>query len=357
VAAKRTVPAMEALIQRLVEANPGVPEEAIWRYVQRQLQAESREYATSFRSPLNQADAPPPEVRLTSRCHCGRSVFCWDVEVKSLKLSRCYCPSCCRFLASSFAAYLSSDVALPLPNKTGGSIQTARGVCKVLGTVDRFLCSACFSKIAVAPVHGDQAGKLFICLGSVEDDSIPNGLAMRWQTGYDEWERVSEPSWWRATPGPCVLPHRSLQLRGACSCGKCEFSARLLPGEAQHCYCKLCRRMSGSVAQTWLPAPKESFSWTRSEGLRLFRTTSHGQRHVCTSCGTIMTIVYDSQPDCIWPAGGTLDMDSLTQGLANGSEPKPPPILWYRVIHICCSYMQSWYQLPDDELPRLKYAG
>ena len=28
-----------------------------------------------------------------------------------------------------------------------------------------------------------------------------------------------------------------------------------------------------------------------------------------------------------------------------------------RVIHICTSDLQGWYELPDDGLPRLKYAG
>ena len=40
-------------------------------------------------------------------------------------------------------------------------------------------------------------------------------------------------------------------------------------------------------------------------------TTKHGQRHFCTACGTTMTIVYDSQPDCVWPAAGTLEDNEL----------------------------------------------
>ena len=63
-----------------------------------------------------------------------------------------------------------------------------------------------------------------------------------------------------------------------------------------------------------------------------------------------MTIVYDSQPDCIWPAAGTFDDTQL-------AEASSKDLMWYRVIHICCAYMQPWYLLPDDRLPRLKYAG
>lgn len=80
-------------------------------------------------------------------------------------------------------------------------------------------------------------------------------------------------------------------------------------------------------------------------GLRLQRTTGHGQRHFCGTCGSCLTIVYDSQSDCIWPAAGVLEDVDMEKAE------------WYRVIHICCSMMQSWYLLPDDGLPRLKYAG
>ena len=116
----------------------------------------------------------------------------------------------------------------------------------------------------------------------------------------------------------------------------------------QHCYCGLCRRLSGSVCQTWVPVRPTGFTWTASGALTLVRTTAHGQRHMCAECGTTLTIVYDSQPDCIWPVAGVLDDDSL---------PADMPMALGRVIHICCSMMQTWHALPDDGMPRLKHAG
>ena len=92
----------------------------------------------------------------------------------------------------------------------------------------------------------------------------------------------------------------------------------------------------------------DGWRWTADEHLELVRTTPHGQRHMCKRCGTTMTIVYDSQPDCVWPVAGVLDDESLPQNL---------PSALCRSIHIYCSMMQPWYELPDDELPRLKYAG
>ena len=82
--------------------------------------------------------------------------------------------------------------------------------------------------------------------------------------------------------------------------------------------------------------------------LQLVRTTGHGQRHMCGRCGTTLTIVYDAQPDCIWPVAGVLDDESLPVDLQDAL---------CRSIHICVGMMQPWYELPDDGIPRLKFAG
>lgn len=69
---------------------------------------------------------------------------------------------------------------------------------------------------------------------------------------------------------------------------------------------------------------------------------------MCGKCGSTLTIVYDSQPDCLWPVAGVLDDDSIPTDVSAALS---------RSIHICCGMMQDWYELPDDDLPRLRYAG
>jgi len=193
----------------------------------------------------------------------------------------------------------------------------------------------------------DESQQSYLCLGTLEDDSIPDSWAFEWQSTYETLAPQNGSTWWDARPTERLVARRTEMIKGICACKQCSFEAALLPGEAQHCYCNLCRRLSGSVAQTWIPASLERFRWTSEKTLALRRTTNHGQRHFCTACGTTMTIVYDSQPDCVWPAAGTLEDNELFS----------KPGSWYRVIHICCSMMQRWYKLPDDDLPRLKYAG
>lgn len=334
---------MEALVRELLEANPGVSEEQIRHY----LASRCREYDTNFRSPLTTADPAGHgghgALRFVSRCHCGKCQLQSDFsDTTGLRPIRCYCSNCRHFHSTSFAAYLPATV-----NWTGiSSIKVHQDSCAAAGAMERFMCGICFTKLGARRVESDGKVMSYLCLGSVEDESIPDHLALDWQSNFEEWHPQSRPAWWDAMPTRPTFARRTERIRGHCACKKCVYEAALLPGEAQHCYCKLCRRLSGSVAQSWVPASLETFRWSSSSSLRLMRTTNHGQRHFCSACGTDLTIVYDSQPDCVWPAAGTLeDSEVLSKAV------------WYRVIHICCSMMQRWYQLPDDDLPRLKYAG
>ncbi|CAD7971543.1 unnamed protein product [Amoebophrya sp. A120] len=114
---------------------------------------------------------------------------------------------------------------------------------------------------------------------------------------------------------------------GSCLCGKCQFEAYVFPSEIQHCYCSMCRRMSGCAFQTWAPVQYSMFKWKhvrkedhvsngsviqgKSHPLILKRTTDHGKRHVCTECGTHLSIVYEmaamQQGHTMWLALGTFD--------------------------------------------------
>lgn len=65
----------------------------------------------------------------------------------------------------------------------------------------------------------------------------------------------------------------------------------------------------------------------------------------------VLTIVYDDQPDMTWPAAGSPDDAALPD-----SESKMSQFL-YRIVHICCHYRQTWYQLLNDGLERIQEAG
>jgi len=319
-----------------------------------------REFPVSFRSLLDErgaakgdgADANCCEAVLRLRCHCGECTF--DVRVHGVDgqppvAIRCHCSNCRRFHTSAFGAFVAVE-RQPTSGDwdIGGQTRRHRDSCAELGEVDRILCAHCFAKLATLPLEGARSTQVLLALGAVEDSSVPESLARRWQSTFDEWQVGHGAAWWAAEPTPRKGPPRSKEANGGCICGSCAFTAAIFPGEAQHCYCNLCRRLSGAASMTWIPCSNNAFRWTKRNGLRLVRTTRHGQRHICTQCGVVLTIVYDSQPDCTWPVAGALDDTTLPQDLSDS---------WYRVIHICCSMMQPWYKLPDDKLPRLKYAG
>jgi hypothetical protein len=200
---------------------------------------------------------------------------------------------------------------------------------------------------------------------------------------------------------------------GSCACGSCRYKITLQQPdettELQHCYCRLCRRLSGGPFQTWMPfdlLPRPQFTWISEKGPPLKRFTNHGRRHVCTTCGGVLTIVYDGQEDdMIWPAAGTLDDDdddslplqlqppplpvgvvasvpsesssssstpsssSSTAAAATAAaartitkqqattrqeeQPRLLPLPLHSVLHICCKYRQRWYELPHDGNPRI----
>ena len=286
-------------------------------------------------------------------------------------LVRCHCKNCRNWHASAYSCLL------PLTFEPEAfSSEAARGYESDcfggLGRLRRVFCGRCWSSVGAIPVPGDDAGgavRAYAAAGCLADASIPEAVAVAWRAPARVLAKDAAPPWWTAAPaddrtaGPRAL-------RGRCACGACAFVA---PSgdefQTQHCYCGICRRLSGAAAQTWIPVRPKGFRrarrvrderpppsvrtapirrWTSRDSLELVRTTKHGKRHVCTACGTVLTIVYNSQPDCIWPVAGVID---------DGDYPSDLGAALCRSIHICCLYKQPWYELPQDGLDRLAYAG
>ncbi|CAL1154731.1 unnamed protein product, partial [Cladocopium goreaui] len=205
--------AMEALVRELLEANPGVSEEQIRHY----LASRCREYDTNFRSPLTTADpAGHGALRFVSRCHCGKCQLQSDFsDTKGLRPIRCYCSNCRHFHSTSFAAYLPATV-----NWTGiSSIKVHQDSCAVAGAMERFMCGICFTKLGARRVESDGKVMSYLCLGSVEDESIPDHLALDWQSSFEEWHPQSRPAWWDAMPtARPTFARRTERIRGHCAC-------------------------------------------------------------------------------------------------------------------------------------------
>lgn len=290
---------------------------------------------------------------IVGSCACGSTQLQIGSVSPATPVVDCHCPKCRAHHVSAFSSYL----IVPKDDATieGDSITSIQDSCDELGKVERIFCKQCYTKIATRKVDATDDENIMLCLGSLNDDSIPASFSDKWTTDRQMWQETSTAKWPRALPTMNrhgLLPPDPLTVTGSCGCGKCSYKIPFVPEsmELQHCYCKLCRQLSGSAFQTWVPIYHEDFRWTCQEP-ELVRTTSHGQRHICTDCGGVLTIVYDSDPDCVWPAAGGFDDATL---------PPNESILGQylsRVVHICCTWKQDWYELPHDGMNRIDYAG
>lgn len=319
---------------------------------------------SSFQTPFGDSNAitePCPAcVELRLVCACGVCSFVMPIACGAARAVRCCCTGCRRFHAAPFAAWISVDcngTVQKMLASLRSETQVWRDRCEHLGDVERFFCASCGGILATACPSADpsidvRAAVLFLCLGVVADASIPLALGVKWRSA-EIWCAESSGPLWHATPKKqlndySLLPRPASRARGGCACGGCTFEAEVFPGELQHCYCNLCRQFSGSVGQTWMGCRESKFKWTVRDKLIFRRTSNKGCRHACSRCGTTMTIVYDVEPHIIWPAAGALDDDSLPLNVSTEL---------FRVIHICCDWMPPWYVLPEDGLPRLRFAG
>ena len=121
-------------------------------------------------------------------------------------------------------------------------------------------------------------------------------------------------------------------LTGGCACGAIRYALRSPPFDTGWCHCTLCRRTSGAPAIVFTTVPAGDFQLLQgADALRVWRSTSFGERAFCQRCGSLLSIRLDFQPDTI----DTLDHP----------ERVPPG------FHIFCQDAIPWSIL-DDGLPR-----
>ena len=309
---------------------------------------------------LRHATAMAATVAYQSQCACGN--VCLEIPAASptaTSVVDCHCPHCRKYHVAGWVRYLVVPKQQDL-SFSSDDIKTYRDECDQLGVVDRIQCRHCTSKLLTRPVHGDDEIMLVNMGPLVDNDDSLAQLLTQQQQQPEQWQIHSKAAWVDAIPNTTnddvddtsksSRPTSKRTIAGGCSCGnsRYEFDCEQQPTELQHCYCRLCRQLSGGPFMTWMPVWKEDFRWINTESTPpLVRTTPHGQRHICADCGAALTIVYDDQLDLIWPAAGGFDDAAALQDDLRLS----------RVVHICCRYRPTWYTIPSDGLPRIPEAG
>jgi hypothetical protein len=107
-----------------------------------------------------------------------------------------------------------------------------------------------------------------------------------------------------------------------------------MPYDTGWCHCRLCQRNSGAPAIVFTTVGVEAFSLTRG-ALATWRSSDFGERGICPTCGSLLTIRVDFQPETIDIAAATLDQP---EAVAPG-------------FHIFCATAIPW-ALFEDGLPR-----
>jgi hypothetical protein len=363
-------------------------------------------------APFGRPEFPPPDNHanhnhpfysemITSKCSCGSS----EVSIRRQNLPKkvsvvdCHCASCRRFHVTAFVRYLqvpSNDVSV-----SGDAIVRFQDRCDELGSVQRVHCRRCYSKLLTTRSSNDGSyatGTVHVNMGPLDKKTIPDELAGQWKDGPIQQQRINmAPSWAGAVTrydSDADVQPPDVTLTGGCTCGACQYEFQwTAPMEIQHCYCYLCRQLSGGPYMSWVPIRAASHKfrwitngavtkvndgtpqraslldtplqyhqqqqqqqqrWRTSDGVvPTLRYTDIGERHVCFQCGGVLSIQYDfdeadGDDAMIWLAAGGFDSIRLPFHIE--------PYLDY-VAHICCRFQQPWYTIPDDDMPRVQDAS
>lgn len=125
--------------------------------------------------------------------------------------------------------------------------------------------------------------------------------------------------------------------KGGCLCGGLRYEATAGPLDAGYCHCRMCQILSGSTVLPWVSFERSGFSYVKGSP-RIYRSSSHGQREFCSTCGSQIAFRSTDRPTTVEINTGTLD----------DPETMPPG------YHIWYESRISWFDIADD-LPR--HAG
>jgi hypothetical protein len=242
---------------------------------------------------------------------------------------------------------------------------------------------------------------VLVNMGAIDNQSVPKNIVEQWKySNVHKWNQHMEASWARTTSfdlkggddnnSKNVQKPPPLKVTGGCTCGKCQYEFDFTaPSEMQHCYCNLCRQLSGGMFMTWVPVnmKEQNFRWiddgcisvskggyhqqssfpdmnqsylgTDGSHVPLVRYTDIGKRHMCSQCGSNLSILYDTFNDYDEVEDDNEDRVIWLSAAGFDSIRFPFHVETYlsRLLHICCRFKPKWYQLPQDGIPRIKDAS
>lgn len=130
------------------------------------------------------------------------------------------------------------------------------------------------------------------------------------------------------------------QMTGQCMCGAVKFEINEPLLGVARCYCKRCQRRTGTAfSQTGLTQPGSFHFVDGEDHVKAYEPGDGGwNKFFCDRCGGQLITRNSENPDLIGVRVGALDQD-----------PRVPV-----GAHQFVKYAPSWYEIPDDGLPRFE---
>jgi hypothetical protein len=126
-------------------------------------------------------------------------------------------------------------------------------------------------------------------------------------------------------------------VQGGCFCGAVRFAVELPTLFCAHCHCSMCRRAHGAGFVTWFGAPIERVTLlSGQERLVRFRSSDHGTRSFCGTCGSSLFCESTKHPDYI---------DIVLANMDGAIDRQPE-------FHVFFDDRAEWVRVGDD-LPRM----
>ena len=127
------------------------------------------------------------------------------------------------------------------------------------------------------------------------------------------------------------------KVSGSCFCGAVRFTVELPTLFCGHCHCTMCQRAHGAAYVTWFAVPYARFTLCGgADDLVRYRSSDHGTRSFCRTCGSTLFCESTNHPDIV----------DIALANMHGSIDRPPQ------CHVYFSDHADWVQVADD-LPRL----
>ncbi len=106
-------------------------------------------------------------------------------------------------------------------------------------------------------------------------------------------------------------------LTGGCQCGAVRYRVSAPADYTSHCHCTMCRKTHGALFATYSVVPSAELVLEGGrDALTLYKSSPSVKRSFCRNCGGTLFFQYDSKPEWVAYATGTLDA---------GAHPGHPP--------------------------------